>query len=208
MKKPINLFKTLIIFSIVIFVSCASTELTNVHKAKEYTGGVLKNVMIVGVANTPQEREMFEEHFAESFISRGVEAVASFAVLPKDEELKKDMIKNKAEELGIGAIFVTHLIGVEEKEIYYSPADTASPPSYYDNFGHYYNNAFWYHRYAGYYTTHEAVKLESNLYETQTEDLIWTAASETLDPKDAKQVIESLSKKVMKNLRKNGLLAK
>ena len=193
---------------VMLLAGCASTEITTAWKDKAYTGGQLKNVMVIAVSEKLETRRMFEEHFVESFKSHGVNAVAGISKFPTDKEVKTEVIKSKAQKLGMEAVFITHLVGVEEKEIYHPPTYDAYPPSYYRHFGHYYNNASWQHRYSGYHSIHEAVHLESNLYNTATEALIWMASSETLDAKDVEQVIDSLSIEVMKNLKKNGLIAK
>jgi hypothetical protein len=208
MKIDKSSFGIFTVLFIILLAGCASTQITTAWKDKAYTGGPLKNVMVICVSEKMETRKMFEEHFVESFKSHGVNAVTSFSELPADKEAQKEMIKRKAQELGMEAVFITHLVGVKEKEIYHPPTYDAYPPSYYRHFGHYYNHTSWYHRYSGYHSTHEAVHLESNLYNTATEALIWMASSETLDAKDVQQVIDSLSVEVMKNLRKNGLIAK
>lgn len=208
MKIDKSFVGILAVILVMLLAGCASTQITTAWKDKGYTGGPLKNVMVIGVSENLETRKMFEEHFVESFKSYGVDAIASFSELPVDNEVKKEMIKRKAQELGMEAVFITHLVGIEEKEIYHPPTYDTYPPSYYRHFGHYYNHAAWYHRYSGYHSIHEAVHLESNLYNTATEALIWMASSETLDAQDVKQVIDSLSVQVMKNLRKNGLIAK
>ena len=208
MKIDKAFFVILAVALVMLLAGCASTEITTAWKDKTYTGGPLKNVMVICVSEKLETRKMFEEHFVESFKSHGVNAVASISEVSADKEVKTELIKSKAQKLGMEAVFITHLVGVEEKEIYHPPTYDAYPPSYYRKFGHYYNQASWYHRYSGYHSIHEAVHLESNLYNTATEALIWMASSETLDAKDVEQVIDSLSIEVMKNLRKNGLIAK
>ena len=47
---------------------------------------------------------------------------------------------------------------------------------------------------------------ESNLYEVATEKLTWSFQSETIDPQNIRDVVDSLGKVVMAALRKDGLL--
>ena len=58
----------------------------------------------------------------------------------------------------------------------------------------------------GYYSKEEVAKLESRLFETKTEKLIWQVIFKTANPKSVSAVTESLSKEVMKNLRENNLI--
>ena len=104
-------------------------------------------------------------------------------------------------------ILVTHLIGVENKEVYHPPKTHAVPSrGYHNRFNSYYPRVYEYVHEPGYYTQHKNVNLETNLYETRTEKLIWSVTSETLDPGSVNSIIESLSNEVIKNLRKNNLL--
>jgi hypothetical protein len=52
----------------------------------------------------------------------------------------------------------------------------------------------------------ESVRLLTNLYQRETEELLWTAVTETLRPESVKEVIDSLSSAVMQSLRKNKLV--
>ena len=104
-------------------------------------------------------------------------------------------------------ILVTHLIGVEDKEVYHPPTTQAVPVrGYHDSFNSYYPRVYAYVHEPGYYTKHKNVNLETNLYETQTDKLVWSVTSETLDPESVNKIIESLSKVVIKSLQKNNLL--
>ncbi len=199
MKKIIELFWALTIMASFILTSCATTKLTGVYKDSTYTGGSLSSVLVVGVAENLRNRKMFEQFFAEQFKNNGVEAFSSADVIPSDKKLDKNTIKNLAEKLGADAVLVTHLEAVEEKGEYI-------PDAYNQNLGRHYSRVYGHVHDPGYYVTHQYVRLENNLYEIKTEKLIWSSSSETINPESANEVIESLCKVVMKNLRANGLI--
>ncbi len=79
-------------------------------------------------------------------------------------------------------------------------------PRHHHSLGPYYYSVHQYTQTPGYYIDHKYVRLESNLYETKTEKLIWSASSETIDPKSVNELIESLCKKVLKSLKDNNLI--
>ena len=58
----------------------------------------------------------------------------------------------------------------------------------------------------GYTTTQTVVLLETNLYKSDTLELIWSMSSDTFDSKSTTQVIESVSKKVLETLKKDKLI--
>jgi hypothetical protein len=186
--------------------TCGGTKLTSVWKDNAYEGTIDK-IMVVAVTENSRNRLIFEREFVEEFKKIGIEAVASVDVTSSEEKSNEAVILAEARKRGISMILVTHLIGVENKEVYHLPTTHAVPSrGYYNRFNSYYPRVYEYVHEPGYYTKHKSVNLETNLYETQTEKLIWSVTSETLDPESVNTVIESLSKVIIKSLQKNNLL--
>lgn len=186
--------------------SCGGTKLTSTWKDTNYEGTIDK-IMVVAVTENTRNRLIFEREFVEEFKKTGVEAIASIDVIPPEEASNEAAILNEARKRGISMILVTHLIGVDEKSVYHPPKTrTVSRGGYHNRFNSYYPRVYEYVHEPGYYTKHKSVNLETNLYEAKTEKLIWSVTSETIDPESVNTIIESLSKEVIKNLRKNKLL--
>jgi hypothetical protein len=205
MRAVIKFSGILSCFLLLLVISCSSTKLKSVWKDKGYTGGVVNTVLIVGVSEEIGIRRMFEDEFVRQFQSNGVKAVSSAAVVSRDKNLNKDIIIETAKKLGLETIFVTHYIGSEETTVYHPPEVYIVPGSYH-SFGMYYPRVYGYVHSPGYYANYENVNLESSLYETKTEKLIWSVKSQTVDPKSEGEIFESLSKAVVNNLRKNKLI--
>jgi hypothetical protein len=62
----------------------------------------------------------------------------------------------------------------------------------------------------GYTTEETTVSIETNVYATSKPegDLVWTAVSQSFNPKSAKKVADALIKELPKQMEKDGLLAK
>jgi len=205
MSRAIKLSGVLTIIALFMLTACATTELTKVCKDSAYTGGPIESVMVVGVSKKAENRKMFEQFFTQQFKSNGIKAVSSAAVMPGDNDPNKDKIKGAAQQQGMGTVLVTHLVGVEEDETHHPATFTATPdPNLV--FGTYYTGTYRYEYRPGYTEQHTKVRLESNLYETKTEKLIWSATSESINPASVDEVIEGLCKEVMKSLRQNNLI--
>lgn len=188
-------------------VSCSSsTKLTSVWMDTDYRGGYLKSVMVLGVSADRETRQLFEDRFVRRLEDNGVMAFSSAAVIPPGEELNSQYIVAEAKKHGANAILVTHLTGIEEKPVYHPPMAYASAHPYYNRFPGYYRGVYGNVHSPGYYTIHTDVKLETNVYDVKTEDLIWSAASKTFNPDSAKELSRSLSKQVLKNMRLHGLV--
>ncbi|MFZ5570256.1 MAG: hypothetical protein ACOZF0_07620 [Thermodesulfobacteriota bacterium] len=185
--------------------SCTTTQLVSEYKDEAYKGRIQK-ILVVGVSDNLANRKLFEETFARELNSEGVTATASSAVIPADQKVTKDTLKAKALELGTDTVLVAHLLGVDEEEVYTPPTMQRVPAATSYGFGPYYTYVDNYVHYPGYYSQHVFVRLETNLYETATEKLIWSVSSEIMDPDDVAEVVDSLCRAVLKNLNKNNLL--
>ncbi len=203
--KKVRLLYCLGVISVFILASCATTKMTYDWKDETYAGGHISSVMIVGVSNDKNKRNMFEKVFAKQFRLNGVKGVASIDVISQGEELNKDTIKGVAERVGADAVIVTHLVSVDEKDTYHPPTFEYMPTSTY-LMGPAYYQTYTRVSVPGYYTDTKTVFLESNLYETRSEKLIWSALSRTISQDSRYEIIEDVCKAVMTSLRNNGLL--
>jgi hypothetical protein len=176
-------------------------------KNSEYAGGYLEGIFLVMLSDNTENRKAFENVFVKAFEKNGVNAVSSLSVIPVGEEKNEDTVKAEASKLGMNAIFVTNLISVGERAIYRpSPTGPSRGSPGISMFSYDYQNIYDYAYDPGYYKRQKYVKLESKLYETATEKLIWSVSSETIEPQSINDVIVKLSKAVMKNLKENQLI--
>ena len=205
-KRAVQLFGAFSIIVLFGLTACAPTKLTKVWKDSDYTGGTLKSVMVVGISENQKNRKLFEQYFAGQFQENGVKAYTCAAVVSPDKESNKDAIKNQAERLGVDAVLVTHVVGVEEKEDYIAPTTAYIPGPERQYLGRHYSTVYNYAHQPGFSIKSQNVRLENNLYETKTEKLIWSSSSETFNPQSVNEIIESLCKVVMKSLRESNLL--
>lgn len=200
--RPWPVFAVLVMF----FAGSCGTQTKQLSSWKDdtYTGGYLNRVLVVAVSDKKDHLTMFEDLFAKEFEEAGVNALSAVAVTPDGKEINKNTIKEEAQRRSIEAVFVTHLIGVKKKDVYHPPPGGAYGS--YGSFSNYYPSVYAYTHAPGYYTEHKFVRLESTLYEVSTEKLIWSFQSETIDAKNIKDMVDSLGKIVMADLKKNGLL--
>jgi hypothetical protein len=162
--------------------------------------------MVVGLSENLTRRRMFENTLVKQFAEAGVKAVSSAAAISPEGTLDKDTIKAEAYELGIQAIFIIHLVGIEREKVDRRPSTSTSPPLSYGEFDMLFFAAVDDTQYSGGYSEKRNVRLQNEIYELETEMLLWSASSETIDPKYISDVVDSLSRAVMHNLRENNLL--
>ncbi len=205
MKKVSIPYSVVVLIFLFILSACAgSTKLIGTWKDKSYDAGYVNSILIVGITRDAAARKLYEEIFSERFSRAGVNAVSSLLIISPAKEMNKDTIKSAAVEESMKAVLVTHLAGSGEKQVY-QPGPTG-PPGSYRRFSNYIPSVYSSTYSMGAYKKQEYVKLISNLYETSTEKLIWTGASESIDPESDKSIIETLVGKVIEDLRKNNLI--
>ena len=119
--------------------------------------------------------------------------------MPPDLELKKEAIVNAVSRFKNDAVLITHLIGKEEKETFVRGG------GYYG----YYHSRYMgsYSHDPGYSNTSKTVRLETNLYDVKTEQLIWSGQSKTISKDSKGQIIDDVIKVVIKDLQNNKLIS-
>lgn len=165
---------SLILIGIFLFTSCATTELTTVWKDENFHAPISK-IVVVGAFRQPSVRNFFEDEFVRQLTSRGIDAIASYTLVPIDEVAMKDLIMKAIRSTGADAVLVTRLVGKKTVETYI-PGEIYGIPYYYYHWGLYYDHAFQ----PGYFVSTEYAYAETNIYETKNEKLIWAARSQTL----------------------------
>jgi hypothetical protein len=79
---------------------------------------------------------------------------------------------------------------------------------WYGGFYTYYNYWYPYLYDPGYYVTDKTYFLETNLYDVNTEELIWSAQSQTVNPASIDEFAKEYPKKLVARMESDGLLTK
>ena len=188
------------------FAGCTTVQPTLEWQDPGYTGGAIKSFLVVGVSEDQAARRRFEDQFVAQLQAKGADARSSYAVLPAGSEPGKETIDRYLAGGGDAqAIIITHLVGTDEKTVY-NPPTWQSVPGPYHTYGGYYGYVNNYVYQPGYYSTHEYVKLETNLFRAKDGQLLWTMQSQSVDPASADKLIDALVGLAVKKLQDNGFL--
>jgi len=191
-----------VVFSGVMLNACAqSTKLTQTWVDEGYRGRAVSDILVIGVTHEESTRRSFESKFVKQLKAVGVEAVSSADVIaiPADQKLEKEVILDAVNRFENDAVLVTHLVGVDTKEIYHPPQPGLG---YYGRYG----SAWGYSHDPGYFSLNTYVRLETNLYNVQSEKLMWSGQSQTWNADSNKQIINEVIEIVIKDMQKNKLL--
>jgi hypothetical protein len=206
MQKYTGSLCTLLGVALIVLNSCGGSNLTYVWKDPRYGGGYLTSVMVVGVSEDVARRRLFEELFVREFEKRGLKAVASIKVLGPDTRLTRATVKAEADRQRVDAVLATRLISAGKEETYQPPSVSTMPSGYARSLDLYFYGFGGQSAYPGTRGKHYVVRLETNVFDTDTEKLIWTASSQTIEPESVREIIESLCENVMNRLQEDRLL--
>ena len=189
-----------------LIISCTTTKITHTWAEKSYRGWPFSHILVIGVAEKNEIRRSFEEKFVAKLEATGVEGVASCAVMAPDEKIDKETILAVVKKTGVDGVLLTYLVAVKEKELSspgptYSRADDYHGGSIPDL-----SSAYEYRSGSQLYTTQVKVRLETNLYDAQTEQKVWSARSRTLNPKSDTALMNSVIDALVKDLKNNKLI--
>jgi len=199
----------LFIASSLLLISCANTKISQSWvepgNEKSYNG-----LLIIGIGESQQNRRAYESYFVEELNTQGIESVASYKIIRQNEDIDRNTVVKAIDGLNIDGVIVTHMVAVDEETVYrssmnYMPMYGAG---YYGSMYSYYPHVNSYVHQPGYYTTHETYTLETNLYDVETEEMVWSARSRTFSPESVDEVIVDLTRLLIADLKDKGLIKK
>lgn len=188
-----------------VLAACATSNfVSGSWKDSDYHRKIGK-VLVVGLSKNQTRRRTFEDTLVEQFHRIGIAAVPSYRLVPLHEPLNKEAVRQEVKMAIQGknfdTVLVSHLIGVDKSTTYV-------PPSTHLEYGFYRNivTAYSIVYTPGYLEHDTVVSLETNLYDTASEKLIWSMTSHSFNPADAMDVIKPLSRTIIKDLSAQGLV--
>ena len=212
--------KFILAFASFLLVSCANTKISQSwvepDNKKSYN-----DLLIIGIAESEQNRRAYESYFIEALGAQNIEAIASYKLIKSNEKIDRDTVTNAIKGLGIDGVIITHMVAVEEETVYrpgagsggygyggYGYGGMGYGGGYYGGMYSYYPHVNSYVHDPGYYDTLETYTLETNLYDVETEELVWSARSRTFAPESVDEVIVDLTKLLIEDLEDKNLIKK
>ena len=197
---------TVMIFGI---MACASsTKLVNDWSDPAFKGGPFKRILILAVIKDDIQRRAYEQTFTERITRNEVTGIAGNTLIENDEDYgSKPKILEAVKKSGADAVLLAHLISVKKKErevpgrVDYMP--TFGPGyGYYGYYGRAYDTIYT----PGYITEDTIVKLETTVYDSKTEKMVWAGGTRSFNPGSAKKVVTENADLIVSSMEKAGLL--
>jgi len=180
--------------SLLLLSGCSSIKVVETWKNPPFTGHRYHKLMIVGMAHDENLREMAENIMVQELKRNGVTAVASHTLIKDFDNAKRDDIVAAVRSAGADAVLSIRAVSKGDGKVtqdgqsggIYGTATNVGggmlPGS----------------------RSHSLATLQSNLYDSATAELIWSATIKTYDAQEVARVSRDLAGFFLESIRKEG----
>jgi hypothetical protein len=207
MKRVLVLMMPLFLF----LAACSSTNVTNSWKDKDISAASFRKVLVVAMLPEKDRdlRQQMEDEMVDDLAKRGYAALSAYAEYgPKafagmsEKQVLQQLDRNK-----IDGVITVSLLNTEQSENYVPGSVRYEPYAvvynrFYRTYQTYYNRTYT----PGYTDRQTNYFFETNLYDVNSNKLLYSAQSKSFDPSSASQIANEVSKAVVKDMQKNGIL--
>lgn len=185
-----------------------------------FDGAPFERVAVLALFDTAAESRNFETLAVENLRNRGVDAIPGHEILAPDVRYSQEEMENELREADVEGVLIFRLIAMDERRVYQPPTEyvSAMPPGvvWADPFYWYYYpqwNYYWHWRSTwtvtrspGYWQEYTYVTVESSLYDNETDRLVYTAKSGTVDGDSFDRFAQSVADEVVDRIADLGML--
>jgi hypothetical protein len=190
---------------IILLGSCSpSTQI--VKSWKDPAGSISSQspdtkILVVALVKDESSRRVIEDELVKRLKGKGE---VSYNTLTT--ELIKNADQSKLNET-IQQGHYTHILLMSladvEKETSYVPGTTTA---YYGGYGMYYGHGAGFYSSPGYYTTDKNYFVETTVYSTNPDKLLWTGTSKTVNPSKIQKAVNEIADAVTEQMKKEGFI--
>jgi hypothetical protein len=164
-----------------------------------------KKVATLVMSSEESLRVSGEEGLVTELQARGINAIAAYRLIPKEELTDVDKARGWFERTKVEGVIVMRPVSMGKRTTYTPPVWTSSS----------YNSLWGYYGYGwgamydpGSIREDMVVAIETLIYDVPNNALLWAGSSETSNPKDSRKLLADLVKEAAKEMKKQGLSVK
>jgi hypothetical protein len=200
-----------IAFSFLFLTGCATSRIVHSWKSPNLPQKKYSKILVVGLMrDTDQDlREKMENHLIDDLKDKGYNAISSFKEYgPKSfEGLTEDMVLKRMYESGVDGI-ITIVMLDKKKEFYHNPHRMPESPDivFQRRFWGYYSLISDRIYEPGYYAEFTKYYWESNFYEMEYRELLYSIQTESFDPRSVESLAHEYGKIIVDDMANQGIL--
>jgi len=182
-----------------VITACASTSLTQSWKEAELNRSY-KHPMIIGISDSQQTRRIYENYFVAELSKKKITATPSYELIGSKETINRDTVVNALQGTSIDSVLVTYLVSADSEVRHFD--SPLNPTSYSGNPDDNMVSATLISS-RGRSSSSEVIGLKNDLYDVQTQKLVWSAQTKTVAPESIDHAITEVTQLLIKELFKD-----
>jgi len=205
MPRPVRTTLTTVVIGLAAVATLsAAIKFTSTFKSLD-AGAVSfvgKKVAALVISNDLGLRVPAEEALVRELNARGIQGVATYLIVPKEELSKAETAKPWFDKYNVEGIVVIRPVSVERRQAYTS--GTWTSPNY-ASFWSYYGYGWGSVYVPGSVRKETVVVVETTIYSVSKNQLQWAAVTESANEGDLQAFVKELTKETIKQMQKQGL---
>ena len=202
-----KMHRLLLITAVLFFITSCSNKGTKVVTSwsnENYQSKAYNKILVLGISEKISSRAEVESAIVKRLFEKDINAVASLSLFPPQLQhapVSEERMVSAVKSNNIDAVLIISLLAKkEEEQVVPSTSYTTGPMYPYAPYYGYYSTA---HRTV--HTPERTVKtekyyLESNFFSVKSKELVWTAQSESIDPKNISEFAVQYSETIVNSM--------
>jgi hypothetical protein len=189
-------------------MGCSSTKLVQSWGDPGYTGKPLRRILVLGVMQDDLQRRFYEDAFVKRISRDGVVGIAGYTLMPnRDDYNEQEDIRKAVQQSGADAALIATLVKAEQVERHVPPSVDYVPYfgigyGFYDYWGMSHRAVYS----PGYTTTDTIVKLETTVFATDSQKMIWAGVTESFNPSSQERLVNENADLIIKSMKKADIM--
>lgn len=204
MKIPAT--RLIFLMLLALLQACSSTQVQEAWRQPGYQPPHPQKILVVVLAANDSDRRVVENSFVAALEEKGQVAIASITWIPDGTQVTREALIPIVEQNGITSVLISSIRDIQKTAAYQPAPPAAGDDSLFRNIDTYYAYSNTGQHESGTYAPITEYLIETNLFDAASRKLSWSVITRTSAPKDMKKGIESVTKAVLKQARKDGVL--
>jgi len=209
--------------AVLLLGSCSTrSELISTWELPGAGVGPFHKVVVFALMEDSSRSRSVEMAAVDQLQKNGVDAVPGFQIIDPSKKINMNTMEKQVASTGADAVMIYKVIALDKNMRYVPPTEYVMSDmddlSWWDDpfWGYYapYPYHYWGYYYPayqvtvspGYWTKYDTYRVETVLYRTSDNRLVWTAISETYNPRNKSDLGQSLTKRLVKKLKRVKIL--
>ena len=195
----------LVISALTGLTACSTTRLSDVWRDPKYAAGPLRQVAVFVLGTDEAVRRLAEDEMVRR-LPMSTRGIGGYGIVPAAEQGDIDKVRDRLRAGGFDGAMIARLVTVEGP-VPWATGSLQQVPISYRTLANYYIDTYQETERARALGRPTIVRVQMNVYEVATEDLIWSATSQTFNPDATRDVASDVGRVAVAELQRAGILA-